>query len=84
MVYKKYIKILLSILLILLLVIIIDTIQAKLFNNNPILKVVEDYNGGYIYQKHTGVLVYTWNLTDGTKETYFRWKNYIPKPNLEK
>ena len=54
-------------------IIIIDTIQAKAFDNNPIIKIVEDYNGGHLYQQHKGIFVTTYVYTDGSQKTYFNW-----------
>ena len=66
------------ILIVLFAVLIIDTVQAKIFNNRPLFKVVEDYNGGNLAQKDSGVLVYTYVYADGTKKTVFRWEKYAP------
>lgn len=70
---KKGLKITLIIIGIVIATIICDTTQAKLFNNTPIIKIVEDYNGGTLYQKHIGLLVDTYVKTDGTKVTVFKW-----------
>ncbi len=73
---KKNVKTILIVLGALISLVSIDTIQTKLFNNKPILKIVEDYNGGDLYQKHKGVLVDTYVFTDGTQEAVFKWKKY--------
>jgi len=70
---KKTLKIILIILVILVSVIVFDTIQAKVFNNKPIIKFIENYNGGNLYQKHKGILVDTYVYTDGSQKTYFKW-----------
>lgn len=54
-------------------IIVIDTIQAKTFNNKPIIKVVKNYNGGNLYQLHKGILVDTYVFADGSQKTYFKW-----------
>ena len=54
---KKNIKIALIIIGILVGIILLDTLQAKVFDNKPIIKIVEYYNGGKLYQKHKGILV---------------------------
>lgn len=74
---NKKVKIILIILGILIGVVLIDTIQAKVFNNKPILKIVENYNGGTIYQKHKSILVDTYVLSNGTKTTIFKWEDDI-------
>lgn len=73
---KKSVKIILIILGVLVGIVLIDTIQAKVFDNNPILKIVENYNGGELYQKHKGIMVDTYIRTDGTKTTIFKWEKY--------
>ncbi len=73
---KKSAKIIVIILGVLILLLLIDTAQAKVFDNKPIIKVVEDYNGGNLYQKHRGVLVDTYVYTDGEQKTVFKWEKY--------
>ena len=75
---KKGIKIFFIILAILVIILLIDTIQAKVFDNRPIIKITENYNGGNLYQKDNGILVYTYVFSDGTKKTVFRWEKYAP------
>lgn len=75
---NKNVKIILIVLGILIGIVLVDTLQAKFFDNKPILKIVENYNGGNLYQKHKGVLVYTYVYTDGKKETVFKWEKYEP------
>ena len=70
---KKTLKNILIILVILVGVIALDTIQAKAFNNKPIIKIIKDYNGGNLYQKHKGIFVDTYVYTDGSQKTYFNW-----------
>lgn len=70
---KKRINIVLILLFSLMVIVALDTFQAKAWDNKPIIKIVEDYNGGKLYQKHKGVLVDTYVFTDGTQKTYFKW-----------
>lgn len=70
---KKIVKIILITMCILVSVIALDTIQAKVFDNKSIIKIVEDYNGGNLYQIHKGILVDTYIFTDGSHKTYFKW-----------
>lgn len=74
---KKFIKIILLILIIITVILLIDTIQAKIFNNRLLLKTIENYNGENLY-RDTGVLAYTYNFADGTKKTVFKWEKYAP------
>lgn len=73
---KKIIKIFLLIFSILIILLLIDTVQAILFNNRPIFKIVEDYNGGTLYRKDKGILVDTYTCTNGIKQTVFKWEKY--------
>lgn len=74
---KKNIKIILIVLSVLVGIILLDTLQAKAFNNKPIIKIVEDYNGGNLYQKHKGILVDTYVYTDGSQKTYYKWTSRL-------
>ena len=62
------------IILAILSIVLIDTAQAKIFNNKPVIKIVEDYNGGDLYQKHKGILVDTYVYSDGSQVTAFKWE----------
>lgn len=42
------------IILVVISIVLIDTVQAKIFNNRPVISIVEDYNGGDLYQKVKG------------------------------
>ena len=71
-------KVVIVTLIILVIVIFVDTIQAKVFDNRPIIKITEDYNGGNVYKMDKGIFVYTYNFSNGTKKTVFRWEKYVP------
>ena len=81
---KKGVKIFLIVIFVLVVFVLIDSVQAKIFNNRPIFKLVEDYNGGNLYQKDKGILVYTYVYTDGTQKTVFRWEKYSPPASIKK
>ena len=85
---KKSIKVFLIILVILVSIVLVDTTQAKVFNNRPLIKITENYNGGNVYQKDNGILVYTYIFSNRTKKTVFRWEKYAPpaeeKTDLQK
>ena len=66
-------KKILIIIIIIVGIIILDTIQAKTFDNKPVIKVVEDFNDGHVYQKHKGIFVSTYVYTDGSQKAYFNW-----------
>ncbi len=46
---KKGLKTTLIILGVLAVIIVLDTFQAKIFDNSPLLKIREDFNGGNTY-----------------------------------
>ena len=81
---KKNIKIILIVLSVLVGIILLDTLQAKVFNNKPIIKIVEYYDGGNFYQKHKGILVDTYVYTDGSQKTYYKWTNRLYDETNEK
>lgn len=73
---KKKLCIVLIILGILISILLIDTLQAKIFNNSPFIKLTEDYNGGNLYKKNKGILVDNYVYTNGDKKTVFKWEKY--------
>jgi len=81
---KKNIKIILIVLSVLVGIILLDTLQAKAFNNKPIIKIVEYYDGGNLYQKHKGILVDTYVYTDGSQKTYYKWTSRLYDETNEK
>ena len=75
---SKWIKIFLIIFSILIVFILIDTMQAKVFDNRPFLKITENYNDGNVLKKDKGIFVYTYVFTNGEKVTVYRWEKYSP------
>ena len=67
---KKVFKIILIVLLFLMLIIVIDTIQAKVFDNSPILNVKEKFNDYYI---NKGIFVNYYHCSNDEQKT--TWKN---------
>lgn len=78
---KKKLGIVLIILGILISILLIDTSQAKIFNNSPVIKLTEDYNGGNLYKKNKGILVDNYVYTNGDKKTIFKWEKYTTPIN---
>ena len=66
---KKQIKKIFNIIGIIIGIILLDSIQAFIFDNNPIIKIREYYNGGDLNYKSKGILVDTYNCTNGIKDT---------------
>jgi len=57
-------------------IILLDSTQAMVFNNNPIIKIKEYYNGGNINYKSKGILVDTINCTNGKNVTVIKGFSY--------
>ena len=49
---KKSVKITLIVLGVLIGIIIFDTLQARIFDNSPFIKITENYNGGSVLKKN--------------------------------
>ena len=73
---KKITKIIVIVIVTLLILLVIDTIQAKVFNNGIVIKITEEYNGGTLTKLNKGVLVATYFCSNGAKKTIFKWENY--------
>lgn len=69
---KMLLKVLVWILVLVVISIFIDTLQAKVFNNSPFIKITKNENG-LIVDK--GVLVNTY-IVDGEKTTLFIWEEF--------
>ena len=70
---KKIIIVVFTSLLILL---VVDTLQAKVFNNCPIIKITEEYNEKTLTKVNKGILVNTYFCLNNTKKTVFKWEKY--------
>ena len=57
-------------------IILLDSLQALVFDNSPILKIREYYNGGDLYYKDIGLLVDTYCGTNGIKDTTIKGFSY--------
>ncbi|MBO5095649.1 MAG: hypothetical protein J6B98_02120 [Bacilli bacterium] len=69
---KKNLKIILIILGTIIGIILLDSIQAFVFDNNPIIKIKEYYDGGDIKYKSKGILVDTVNCVNGIRDTQIK------------
>ena len=75
---KKGLKITLIIIVGLIVLILVDTLQAKVFNNSPLLKIREYYNGGETYYIDKGLLVNHYCCNDSEEKTLFKNSKYPP------
>lgn len=73
---KQYLKINFSIIGIIVVIILLDSIQALAFDNSPILKIRDYYNGGDLYCKDKGILVDTYCRVNGQKDTVIKGFSY--------
>lgn len=71
--YKKYILIAVFSIIFL---IIIDISQALIFQNSPVLKTREHFNGGTLYYKDKGLITYTYNCIGEKRKTVLKWEKY--------
>ena len=71
-------KIILIIIGLLIGIILIDTLQAKIFNNRPIIKITEYYDSGNGLRKDKGLFVYTYVFGEDKKVTVYKWEKYSP------
>ena len=79
---KKGIKIFLIIFVILAIAVLADTMQAKIFDNNPLIKIRYNRDGGNVDYIDKGIFVYTYVFTNGEKVTVYRWEKYAPPKEL--
>ena len=75
---RKIAKIIIIILVILFVIILIDTAQAKILNNQPLIKIRYNRDGGNVDYVDKGILTYTYVFTNKEKVTVFRWEKYTP------
>lgn len=80
---KKVRKIIFLVFIILIGVIVLDTLQAKVFDNRPLIKITEDYNGLNVLKRDKGIFVYTYIFLNGEKVTVYRWTKYEPPLELQ-
>lgn len=73
---KKITKIIVIAIVTLLILLVIDTIQAKVFNNSPLIKITKNNDGGDLDKLDIGILTKTYYCLDNTKKTVFKWENY--------
>lgn len=73
---KKGIKVILDVVFLVLILVLLDSVQAKLFNTRPIIRVKENVDGGLVDYVNKGLLVKNYVCTDGTDKTVFLNKKY--------
>lgn len=72
----RYLKTTLMIIAILVGIILLDTLQALTFNNNPLLKIREYYNGGDLNYVDKGIIVDSFNCSNGKLHTVIKGFSY--------
>lgn len=73
---KKWIKIILGIIGILIIIIILDTLQAKIFNNSPLLKIRKNYNDDSTAYIDKGIFINHYYCTNKEEKTLFKGTKY--------
>ena len=81
---KKAIKIVVIVIIMIIVFLVVDTIQAKVLNNSPIIKIIQNDNGKTLIKLNKGILVNTYFCLDGTKKTTFKWEKYTCSSNDDK
>ena len=75
---KKIIKKILIVIAIIISVILLDTLQSKLFNNSPIIRMRQYYIGdGPIYYIDEGILTRHYVYENGNHKTVYRWTTIL-------
>lgn len=74
--YKHYLKVTFIVIGIIVAIILLDSLQALIFDNSPILKIRDHYNGGQLYYKDKGILVDTYCGVNGRKDTVIKGFSY--------
>ena len=74
--WNKYKKHILIVFFSILLLIIIDISQALIFQNSPVLKIREHFDGGTLYYKDKGLITYTYNCIGEKRKTVLKWEKY--------
>ena len=65
--------------------IFLDFIVALLFNNSPIIKIRDYYNGGSTVYKDKGIFTNTYKCSDGKTKTVLKTTKYVcPMNDIEK
>lgn len=81
MVNVKKMKITLCVIGAVLLLIAIDSICALVLNTNPLFSIKEYYNGGTLNFIARGIVVDTYNCTDGERHAGVKGEKYTCVPN---
>ena len=71
---KKIIKYTIILLIIIVVVVLVDTAQARIFNNKALISYRVLNDGGYYSEVYHSILVDTYTLSDGTTKTIFKWE----------
>jgi len=73
---KKSIKIILIVTGVLISIIFLDTLQAKIFNSSPFIKIRKDYKDGYVQYIDKGIFVNHYYCTNKEEKTIFKGTKY--------
>ena len=73
---KKVVKIILIVLVVFFSVIVLDTIQAKIFDNSPLLKIRNNLDGGAVDYIDKGIFVNHYHCNNNEKVTTWKWTKF--------
>lgn len=77
---RKYRKKIWGIIVAIICVVVLDTVQAFVFQNSPVIKIRENRDGGYssdgvsLYCIDRGILVNAYQYSDGSMKVIFKWQ----------
>ena len=74
---KKSLKVTLIVLGVLVGIILLDTLQAKIFDSSPLLKIREIYHGGDIYYIDKGLFVNHYRCNNDEKVTTWKGTKFV-------
>lgn len=78
---KKNLKITLIVLIVLVGLVVLDTLQAKILNNSPLLKIRKNLNGDSTYYIDKGLLVNHYHCTNEEEKTLLKDVKYTCPEN---
>ncbi len=83
---KKGLKITLIVLGVLLGIVVLDTLQAKIFDNSPLIKIRKNFKDGYVQYMDKGILVNHYHCVNNDEKTTWKSTKYacpIEESNTE-
>ena len=73
---KKGLKITLIVLGVLIGIVVLDTLQAKIFDNSPLIKIRKNFKDGYVQYMDKGILVNHYHCVNNEEKTTWKGTKY--------